>query len=92
MIDWKDKLHIIVGCSVLVGATNLMTVPDVYADDDTMDNAEHCMPLQKYQSQQQYVDRLEQLVSDLYVFKVQSKMDIAEEKYLERYRTERQGE
>jgi len=91
MISWKDKLHIILGCSVLVAATNLLVMPEAYASDDTMD-AEHCVPLAAHQYRVDYVTRLEQLVSDLYVFKIQSNIDIAEEVYRERNSTERKGE
>tara|TARA_R110000796_G_scaffold126194_2_gene240881 strand:+ start:4231 stop:4503 length:273 start_codon:yes stop_codon:yes gene_type:complete len=90
MINLKDKLHIILGCSILVGATNLMTIPEVYADD-TMD-AEHCVPLVAHQLRTEYVTKLEQLVTDLYLFKIQSNINIAEEVYRERHSTEREGE
>lgn len=87
-MNWKDKIHIILGCSVIVGATNLLVVPDVYASEDVED-VEHCEAASVYAKRVEYVTRLEQLVSDLYVFKIQSKIDIAEEAHRERYSTER---
>jgi hypothetical protein len=55
-------------------------------------DAEHCVPLAAHKYRVDYVTKLEQLVSDLYVFKIQSNIDIAEEVYRERNSTKRKGE
>jgi len=55
-------------------------------------DAEHCVPLVAHQLRTEYVTKLEQLVTDLYLFKIQSNINIAEEVYRERHSTEREGE
>lgn len=85
-MNWKDKLHIIIGCAVIVAATNLLTIPQVYADEL---ETEHCIAMKVHTAEREYIIRLEQLVTDLYTFKVQTKIDIAEVAYRERNSTER---
>lgn len=85
-MNWKDKLHIIIGCAVIVAATNLLTMPQAYADEL---EEEHCIAMKVHTAEREYITRLEQLVTDLYTFKVQTKIDIAEVAYRERNSTER---
>ena len=85
-MNWKDKLHIIIGCAVIVAATNLLTIPQAYADEL---ETEHCIAMKVHTAEREYIERLEQLVTDLYTFKVQTKIDIAEVAYRERNSTER---
>lgn len=87
-MNWKDKLHIIIGCAVIVAATNLLTIPEAYASEDELPQ-EYCVPLSVQVAEQEYIERLEKLISDLYLFKVQGNIDIAEVAYRERYSTER---
>lgn len=87
-MNWKDKLHIIIGCAVIVAATNLLTIPKAYASEDELPQ-EYCVPLSVQVAEQEYIERLEKLISDLYLFKVQGNIDIAEVAYRERYSTER---
>ena len=54
----------------------------VYADD-TLEDAEYCVPLSSQLERKAYVEQLEALISQLYVFRVQRNMDIAEENYRE---------
>lgn len=85
-MSWKDKLQIIIGCAVIVAATNLITMPQAYADEF---EEEHCVSMEVHKAEREYIARLEQLVTDLYTFKVQTKIDIAEVAYRERHSTER---
>lgn len=85
-MNWKDKLHIIIGCAVIVAATNLITMPQAYADEL---ETEHCVAMKVHTAEREYIERLEKLVSDLYLFKVQSNINIAEVAYRERNSTER---
>lgn len=87
-MNWKDKLHIIIGCAVIVAATNLLTIPQAYADEDEY-GQEYCIPLAIQVAEKEYIERLEKLVSDLYLFKVQSNINIAEVAYRERNSAER---
>lgn len=74
-MNYKDKLQIIIGCAILVAATNLMTMPKAYADEL---ETEHCIAQTQHLEERKYIEQLEKLVSDLYLFKVQSNIDIAE--------------
>ena len=85
-MNWKDKLHIIIGCAVIVAATNLLTIPQAYASEEEYEQ-EYCIPLAVQVAE--YIERLEKLVSDLYLFKVQSHINIAEVAYRERNSAER---
>jgi len=85
-MNWKDKLHIIIGCAVIVAAANLLTMPQAYADEL---ETEHCIAMKVHTAEREYIARLEQLVTDLYTFKVQTKIDIAEVAYRERNSAER---
>ena len=87
-MNWKDKLHIIIGCAVIVAATNLLTMPQAYASEEEYEQ-EYCIPLAVQVAEKEYIERLEKLVSDLYLFKVQSHINIAEVAYRERNSTER---
>ena len=87
-MNWKDKLHIIIGCAVIVAATNLLTIPQAYASEEEY-GQEYCIPLAVQVAEKEYIERLEKLVSDLYLFKVQSHINIAEVAYRERNSTER---
>ena len=85
---WKDKLHIIIGCAVIVAATNLLTIPEAYASEEEIDQ-EYCVPLSVQIAEKEYIERLEKLIADLYLFKVQGNINIAEAEYRERYSTKR---
>ncbi len=87
-MNWKDKLHIIMCCAVIVAATNLLTMPQAYASEEEY-GQEYCIPLAVQVAEKEYIERLEKLVSDLYLFKVQSHINIAEVAYRERHSTER---
>jgi len=87
-MNWKDKLHIIIGCAVIVAATNLLTIPEAYASEEKIDQ-EYCVPLSVQIAEKEYIERLEKLIADLYLFKVQGNIDIAEAEYRERYSTKR---
>lgn len=87
-MNWKDKLHIIIGCAVIVAATNLLTIPEAYASEEEIDQ-EYCVPLSVQIAEKEYIERLEKLIADLYLFKVQGNIDIAEAEYRERYSTKR---
>ncbi len=87
-MSWKDKLHIIIGCAVIVAATNLLTIPEAYASEEKIDQ-EYCIPLSVQIAEKEYIERLEKLIADLYLFKVQGNIDIAEAEYRERYSTKR---
>lgn len=89
-MNWKDKLHIIIGCAVIVAATNLLTIPQAYASEEEYEQEqEYCIPLAVQVAEKEYIERLEKLVSELYLFKVQSHINIAEVAYRERNSTER---
>lgn len=87
-MNWKDKLHIIIGCAVIVAATNLLTIPEAYASEEEIDQ-EYCVPLSVQIAEKEYIERLEKLIADLYLFKVQGNINIAEAEYRERYSTKR---
>ena len=87
-MNWKDKLHVIFGCAVIVTASNLLTIPEAYASEEEIDQ-EYCVPLSVQIAEKEYIERLEKLIADLYLFKVQGNIDIAEAEYRERYSTKR---
>lgn len=61
----------------------LLTISMGVCADDTLEDAEYCVSLSSQLKHEAYVERLEKLVTDLYYFRVQRNMDIAEENYLE---------
>ena len=61
----------------------LLTISMGVCADDTLEDALHCVPLSSQLEHEAYVEQLEALISQLYVFRVQRNMDIAEENYRE---------
>jgi len=91
-MNYKDKLQIIIGCAVLVAATNIMTMPKAFAEEvetEDYEGQEFCIPMKQQIAEREYIERLEKLVSDLYLFKVQSNINIAEAAHHARHSTKR---
>lgn len=91
-MNLKDKVLLIFWCAVAVAATNLITLPQAYAEEvQTEDYAgqEFCIPMLQQIAEREYIERLEKLITDLYTFKIQSNINIAEVAYRERHSTER---
>lgn len=61
----------------------LLTISLGVCADDRLEDAEYCVPLSSQLEHEAYVEQLEALISQLYVFRVQRNMDIAEENYRE---------
>ena len=91
-MNLKDKVLLIFWCAVAVAATNLMTMPQAYAEEIEKEDyagQEFCIPMLQQIAEREYIERLEKLVSALYTFKIQSNINIAEVAYRERHSTER---
>ena len=85
-MNLKDKVLLIFWCAVAVAATNLMTIPQAYAEEI---EEEYCSGMDLRKAEREYIERLEKLVTALYTFKIQSNINIAEVAYRERHSTER---
>lgn len=86
-MNLKDKVLLIFWCAVAVAVTNLITLPQAYAEE--IEEEEYCSGMDLRKAEREYIERLEKLVTDLYTFKIQSNINIAEVAYRERHSTER---
>jgi len=85
-MNLKEKVILIIWCAVAVIAGNLITIPQAYSEEI---EEEYCSGMDLRKAEREYIERLEKLVSDLYTFKIQSNINIAEVAYRERHSTER---